>query len=158
MKNKKDYLKKAGLLNKSSSKVADPLFLESAFFDPDDLVQVKYEMVRRVSHEGKSVTETTADFGFSRPSFYEAKATLKKEGLPGLIPKKKGPRRAHKLDEKIMDYVMKQVKNGLKPVELSEAVEKKFKITIHPRSIERAIAKLKKNQNAKTSSDKPKKG
>jgi hypothetical protein len=28
--------------------VTDPLFRDSAFFDPDDLVQVKYEMLRSV--------------------------------------------------------------------------------------------------------------
>lgn len=76
MKQKKDYLKMTDSLNRHSSKVKNPLFSENAFFDPCDLIQVKYEMLRRVSHEGKAITETTREFGFSRPSFYEAKNAL----------------------------------------------------------------------------------
>ena len=158
MKSKKDFLKHTDSLNKQSSKVKDPLFSENAFFDPCDLIQVKYEMLRRVSHEGKTITNTTKEFGFSRPSFYEAKETLKKKGLSGLIPKKKGPRRAHKLDEKIMEFVMVKAGEGLKSKDLSEAIEKKFQITVHPRSIERAISKPKKNQPASSGRATPHKG
>ena len=156
MKNKKEYLKTTGCLNKNSKKVKDLLFLENAFFDPNDLIQVKYEMLRRVSHEGETVTEASSAFGFSRPSFYEAKALLEKQGLPGLIPKKKGPRRAHKLDDEIMQFVVILVKDGLNSKQLSDAIKKKFKFSIHPRSIERALSKRKKNQSA--ASDKLQKG
>ena len=146
MKQKKDYLRMADSLNKHSSKVKNALFSENAFFDPCDLIQVKYEMLRRASHDGKAITEATKEFGFSRPSFYEARDALTEKGLPGLIPKKKGPRRAHKLSARIMEYVMKQSEGGMKSPELAEALAGKFKITVHPRSIERAIAKQKKNQ------------
>ena len=48
-----------GTLNPSPGKVHDPKFQENEFFDPRDLVQVKYEMLRRVSIEKASVTEST---------------------------------------------------------------------------------------------------
>ena len=72
------------------------------FFDARDLVQVKYEMLRRAREEGSTVSEAAAAFGFSRPSFYEAKAAYESGGLPGLLPKRPGPRRAHKLSEAVV--------------------------------------------------------
>ena len=39
------------------------------FFDPRDVVQVKYEMLRRVREDGTPVSRAAADFGFSRPSY-----------------------------------------------------------------------------------------
>lgn len=157
MATKKDYLRQTDSLNRRSSKVRSPLFSENAFFDPCDLIQVKYEMLRRVSHDGKSITETTKEFGFSRPSFYETREALVQKGLPGLVPMKKGPRRAHKLNETLMKYVLTQSEEGLKSVELSKAVEKKFGIKVHPRSIERAISKQKKNQITASSGNKRRK-
>ena len=43
--------------------VADPLFHDSAFFDPNDLVQVKYEMLRSVEKDGRAVAEAAEAFG-----------------------------------------------------------------------------------------------
>src|SRR5947209_506915 len=54
-----------GTLNPSPGKVHDPKFQQHEFFDPRDLVQVKYEMLRRVSVEKASVTETTEEYGVS---------------------------------------------------------------------------------------------
>jgi hypothetical protein len=48
-------------------------------------VQVKYEMLRRVQAEGKSVTDASAGFGFSRPSFYQALSAFERDGLAGLV-------------------------------------------------------------------------
>ena len=59
-------------LNPHPEQVRDEAFLASEFFDARDLVQVKYEMVRRVKAEGASVTSAAAAFGYSRPSYYEA--------------------------------------------------------------------------------------
>jgi len=60
-------------------------------------VQVKYEMLRRVHAEDQSVRAASAAFGFSRPSFYHAQSGLARDGLPGLVPKKRGPHGGHKL-------------------------------------------------------------
>src|ERR1700686_4001909 len=58
-----------GTLNPSPGKVRDPMFQENEFFDPRDLVQVKYEMLRRVSVEKASVTGATNEYGVSRPTY-----------------------------------------------------------------------------------------
>ena len=78
-------------LNPRPEAVRDEQFASSEFFDARDLVQVKYEMVRRVRVDGAPVTAAAAAFGFSRPSYYEAAAAVDRDGLGGLVPAKPGP-------------------------------------------------------------------
>src|SRR5881409_3464229 len=71
---KAEALRQRGCLNPHPEKVADPLFAESDFFDSRDLVQVKYEMVRRVKAEGHTVSASAAAFGFHARRFIRRKA------------------------------------------------------------------------------------
>jgi transposase len=131
-----------GTLNSSPGKVRDPKFQENEFFDPRDLVQVKYEMLRRVSAENSSVTEATEEYGVSRPTYYQTKASFDKSGLTGLVPRKRGPHGPHKLEGETLAFVQQQLVAG-QPVrarELAKLVRKKFDLAIHPRTIERAVA------------------
>src|SRR5262249_28519237 len=98
-------LRAVGALRPHPETVHDPSFRSHEFFDPRELVQVKYEMLRRVDIDGHSVSRTTAAFGCSRPTFYQAQAAFKAQGLPGLVPRKRGPRGAHKLDAAVMAFV-----------------------------------------------------
>jgi len=84
-------LKQSGTANPRPQSVRDPAFLEGDFFDPHDLTQVKYEMLRRVRSEGQSVTKASATFGVSRPTFYKVQADFDRNGLVGLLPAKRGP-------------------------------------------------------------------
>lgn len=134
-------------LNPHPERVLDPLFATpSAFFDPRDIVQVKYEMVRRVQIDGEPISHAAAAFGFSRPSFYEAQAALEKGGLAALIPKKRGPRHAHKLRPEIVAYLVQLLAEepSLRAPELVLRVLGQFGQRVHPRSIERALARSKK--------------
>ena len=54
---------------------------DSDFFDPDDMIQVKYEMLRQVHVDNLSVSQAAHEFGFSRPSFYQASASFEQAGL-----------------------------------------------------------------------------
>ena len=130
-------------LNPRPEAVTDEEFASSEFFDPRDLVQVKYEMVRRVQLEGASVTGTAKAFGFSRPSLYEAVAAVEAEGLAGLVAERPGPRRAHKLTEEVVAFAEQRLAGdaSLKSRELVEAIEARFGIRVHPRSIERALVR-----------------
>lgn len=145
---KVDFLHRQGCLNPHPESVADPLFALSDFFDSRDLVQVKYEMVRRVRTDGQPVARCVMAFGFSRPSFYQAQAALDREGLPGLLPKKRGPRRSHKLGPQVMDFVLGQLSQepSLSSSELARRVEQRFNLQVHPRSIERALARQEKKR------------
>ena len=130
-------------LNPRPEAVTDEEFASSEFLDPRDLVQVKYEMVRRVQLEGAPVTGTAKAFGFSRPSLYDAVAAVEAEGLAGLVPARPGPRRAHKLTDEVVAFVEAQLAGdaSLRPRELVEAIEARFAIRVHPRSIERALVR-----------------
>jgi transposase len=143
---KTDTLRNQGVLNPHPEKVKDSLFDEFDFFDARDLVQVKYEMVRRVQVDGEPVSHSAAAFGFSRPSFYQAQAALEEGGLAALVPKKRGPRRSHKLSTEVMDFLLQELAEdaSLRSGELVDRVGARFGIKVHPRSIERALAREKK--------------
>ena len=86
---KRKELERRGTLNPRAERVKDPAFLESDFLDSEDLVQVKYEMLRRVSTEGCTVTEAVGRFGVSRPTFYRAQSDFEQGGLVGLVPERR---------------------------------------------------------------------
>jgi transposase len=141
-------LRQQGTLHPHPEKVTDPLFRENEFFDPHDGLQVKYEMVRRVLHEGGSVTQTAAAFGFSRPAFYQAQATFQAGGLARLMAHKRGPQRAHKLSEPALSFLDQlQTTEGRLPVRiLLQRLQDQFGIRVHRRSLERAWNRRKKKR------------
>lgn len=145
---KLDALRQHGSLNPHPQRVSDPLFASTDFFDPRDLVQVKYEMLRRVSAEGQSVVQSAKAFGLSRPSFYQAQAALQREGLAGLLGKKRGPRRAHKLGTEVMSFIgdLLSQEPALSSAQLVARVEQRFELQVHPRSVERALLRREKKR------------
>jgi transposase len=145
---KAQALRQRRCLNPRPEKVSDPLFKESEFFDARDLVQVKYEMVRRVETDGQTVSESAAAFGFSRPSFYQAQSLLETGGLAALTPQKPGPRRSHKLDQDVMRFLdqLRSEDSSIPASELARRVRKHFALRVHPRSIERALARQEKKR------------
>jgi len=145
---KERALDENGVLNPKPEGVTDKRFGTEEFFDPRDLVQVKYEMVRRVRTEGATVTETADAFGFSRPTFYHAQRALEEEGLPGLLPKRPGPKGARKLTEEVMAFVEELLEQGpgLDSKELARRVGDRFGLSVHRRSIERALVRREKKR------------
>lgn len=142
---KTQELRASGTLNPTAGEVSDPLFQENAFFDARDLVQVKYEMLRRADVDRLPITQASAAFGFSRPAFYDARQAFEQEGLAGLIPRKRGPKGGHKLTDEILTF-LEQARGGDPapgPQELAQLVLKHFGVEVHPRSIERALLKKK---------------
>jgi transposase len=134
-------------LNLRAQAVSDPAFTSGhPFFDARDLVQVKYEMLRRARQEGQPVSQVAAAFGFSRPSFYAAQALFEQAGLPGLVPQRPGPRRAHKLSEAVVDFLEQCLAedSSLRSSQLVQLLEERFSLSVHPRSIERALERRRK--------------
>lgn len=140
---KTDELARSRTLNPHPEGVSDEDFASSEFFDARDLVQVKYEMVRKVEAEGATVRAAAGAFGMSRQSYYSAAAALAEGGLAGLLPAKPGPRGAHKLTVEVLDHLerLRSTDPGLRSAELAAAVEERFGVTVHPRSVERALAR-----------------
>jgi transposase len=143
---KRNTLAASGTLHPTPDKVRDHLFQSYAFFDPDDALQVKYEMLRRVERDGYSVSQAVKDFGFSRRHFYALQHQFAAQGFQGLVPKKRGPKGAHKLTDAIVDFLDK-AREDLpcpKAAELARRVHEHFGLSVHPRSIEKALARKKK--------------
>ena len=139
-------LQQLGTLNPHPQDVSHPLFQDSDFFDPHDLVQVKYEMLRHVRVDRQPVAQAARQFGFSRPSFYQAQFTFEQGGLSGLLPHKRGPKGGHKLTARIMRFVAERraAQPELSFTQLAELVKQQFDLQVHPRSIERQLLREKK--------------
>lgn len=145
---KGEALRQCGCLHPHPEEVSDDLYESSHFFDRRDLVQVKYEMLRSVRVDGLSVSESAARSGLSRPVYYQTQAAFDTGGLPALQPKKPGPRRAHKLSEEVMQVLRAElsVHPSSSIEDLRRLIEKRFGLSVHPRSIERALARTQKKR------------
>ena len=143
---KSQALARDGALNPNPEAVRDPLFIGNPFFDPKDLVQVRYEMVRRHSIDGMSISDVAAAFGFSRPTFYKSQGALAADGLIGLLPRLRGPKGGHKISDEVVAFVvdLKAVHPEWTTPQCLAAIEARFNITLHRRSLERALAGKKK--------------
>ncbi len=121
-------------------------FQADGFFDARDLVQVKYEMLRQVSLEGAKKAEAADLFGLSRPTFYQAEASFAAQGLAGLLPQPRGPKSPHKLTAEVMAFIDKKMAAVPPPGAraLARTIRTELGLAIHPRSIERALARKKK--------------
>jgi transposase len=144
---KRKILAEHGLLNRAANAVTDSLFVENEFFDAKDIVQVRYEMLRSVRTGARTAKAAAAAFGVSRATLYETLNSFEKTGIGGLVPLKRGPRGAHKLTDEIVDFIDAMLAEdpqcGWK--QLASAVEEQFQISVHPRSVERAWKRRKKN-------------
>jgi transposase len=137
-------LRQSHTLHPHPDQVRDPLFITgSAFFDPRDLVQVKYELLRRVRVDGESVSHATSLFALSRPTFYAAQAAWERAGLVGLFPEPTGPRHAHKLTEDILALLRPRA-STMSSSELAAWLREEHQLIVHPRSIERALKRVAK--------------
>ena len=136
-------------LNPHPEQVRDPGFLASEFFDARDMVQVKYEMVRKVRADGAPVTAAAAAFGYSRPSYYQTAAALERSGLEGLVPARPGPRGPHKLTGQILTWAEQQLaaSPGLRPAQLVPLIQESFGVRVHPRSVEKALARRRERHS-----------
>ena len=145
-------LKTQGAAHPHPQAVTDPLFRDSAFFDPNDLVQVKYEMLRSVQKKGRAVVEAAEAFGLSRPVFYVTQELFNREGLPGLLPRKRGPKRPHKLDDEALAVLAQAIQEAgqmLKGEELASLLAQRCGVQAHPRSIQRRLLPYLRRQEKK---------
>ena len=140
------HLREYATLNPHPEQVADVLFQSHPFFDPRDLVQVKYEMLRRVIVDGQPVGTAAATFGFSRVRWYQLRQRFAGQGLVGLLPQSKGPRQASKLSDEILTFILQTMRAEpeLRTGEMPVRVEQQFGVSVQLRSIERALARSRK--------------
>lgn len=146
---KRQALQAAGTFNPRGQRVRHALFQNSDFFDPEDLVQLKYETLRALEQEGYSLARAAGEFGLSRPTVYQAQAQFRQGGLEGLLPRKRGPKQPHKLTAPVRQYLEDQRRAApdLDGLELARRVRQRFGVKVHRRTIEKALqAKAKRGR------------
>lgn len=130
-------------LHPRPDQVRDPLFAAGGFFDARDLIQVKYEALRTIEADRRTLSQAARDFGLSRPTVYEAQALFAAEGLEALLPHKCGRKTAHKFTAEVLEYLQstRTQDPSLSAKQLAHQIKKRFRVAVHPRSIERALAR-----------------
>jgi transposase len=143
---KQAVLRQLATLNPRPDGVTHALFETGEFFDPHDLLQVKYEMLRLVNVDKHSISEAAKVCGFSRPSFYQAQSAFEQSGLAGLIPHKPGPHGGRKLTAQVLQFLIeaRAVDPEVRAEQLAQWVHQRFGVQVHPRSIERQLVRKKK--------------
>lgn len=142
---KQQVLRQHATLNPRPGGVTHALLGGGEFFDPDDLLQVKYEMLRLVNVDKRPISEAAKACGFSRPSFYQAQKAFQQGGLAGLIAHKPGPHAGHKLTPAVLEFVAaaRAADPGVRADQLAERIHQRFVVQVHPRSIERQLLRKK---------------
>jgi transposase len=105
MVSKLEILLENGTYNRNCKKVTEQRFISDDFYDPQDLVQVKYEMLRTANETHRSIQEIADKFGFSRAAFYKIKTSYDKEGVTAFVPDKSGPKNARKLTKEHKEFI-----------------------------------------------------
>ena len=150
---KREALARDGALNPHPEAIHDALFTGNPFFDAKDLVQVRYEMVRRHRVDGVAISEVSTNFGVSRPTFYKSLRALQKAGLPGLLPSQRGPKDGHKISAEVVAFVvaLKAARPKLTTSQCLEEIEARFGIKVSSAELgARAGAQKKTTQSALT--------
>ncbi len=138
---KRQALQATGSFNPRAAEVKHASFQQSEFFDPEDLLQLKYETLRALEEKDYSIAQAAVDFGLSRPTIYQAKQQFQEQGLVGLLPRKRGPKHPHKLTAEVFQHLRELVaaEPTLKASELAARLQQRFRIKVHPRTIEKAL-------------------
>ena len=96
------------------------------------------------------MTAVATAFGVSRQAFYTAQAAFTTQGLPGLLPRPRGPQRRHKCTPAIVAFARqwRAEHRRARAAEVAAAVQAAFGVTLHPRSLLRALARPEKKPPA----------
>ena len=146
------FLAAHGALHPHPERVRDPLFQGSDFFDPRDLIQVRYESLRRHLVDGQAVAAVARAFGMSRQMFYLLARAFREGGLIGLVPRKRGPKRPRKGTDEILAYVAgrRTGSPGRSTHELLDDACREFGARLHRRTLERGLARRGKKCRARS--------
>lgn len=147
---KRENLREAGVLNANPERIQDPLFFESPdFFDAQDELQVRYEMLRAHLVDGDNVSAVCRRFGVSRQTFYNLQEKFLHAGTAGLLAKRPGPKGASKLTEDVLSFVKQrlQTEASTSTSELLAQVQKEFQVSFHRRTLEKLLKDLRSKKN-----------
>ena len=139
---KTQHLRKSKTLNPKPEAVSDPLFEGSPFFDPRDLLQVRYEMIR-AHKKGTTMEEVAANYGVSVPTCVRAKRAFREGGLQALIPERRGPRGPRKITPEVLQFAQdyRATHSDVSIRKLADITGEHFGMSIHFSGLHRALSK-----------------
>jgi len=142
---KKEILIKNGTYNKNHGKVTKERFREGGFYDPMDIVQVRYEMIKDADDGGTTIEQTTSEYGYSRASYYYIKDDFEKGGMVALVPEKTGPKAPRKLTNELQEYITTYIENNpsTSSSRIALDIENDKGVKVSKRTIERFRSKKK---------------
>ncbi len=140
------FLAERAALHPHPERVRDALFHDAAFFDPRDLVQVRYEMLRRYQTDGQRPAQVARTFGVSRQLLHLCVQKFQAGGLHGLFPGVRGPKAARKCTDEVLTFVSRcrHQSPQLTIDELLAEVRRHLGVRLHRRTLERGLAALGK--------------
>jgi len=147
---RKAALADARLLNPRPEDVADSLFREhSEFFDPHDLVQVRYEVLRAYIVDDEKIVALCARYGISRQTFYNLLERFTARGSAGLLPGKRGPRDAWKLGPDVRTYALGELEREpeISGARLGLRIQEEFEFSVHKRTVEKLLLDIRSKKN-----------
>ena len=141
---KADFLRKEGLLNPRPGRVVHSLFDSLDFFDPLDLPQVRYEMLRAARVEGLSVAKACHLFGFSREYFYRLERSFMERGYVALLGARMGRRPLIALNQEIVNFLVhrKIEEPQVSGEQLRKEIKSLYKVDCSRRTVERTLEKV----------------
>src|SRR5438132_3572636 len=103
---KRRALRAQGALNPAPDRVSAPPFVtHPEFFDREDKLQVRYELLRAPAQGEMSVSEACRAFGVSRQTFYTLRRAFAAQGLGGLADAKRGRKGPLKATIEVVEFV-----------------------------------------------------
>jgi transposase len=107
--------------------------------------------------DGVPVTQAARAFGYCRQAFYEVAAALDAGGPSALAAGKPGPKGPLKLTDPVMDQVegWLAADPDLRSRDLADRVLDVFGFPVHPRSVERAMARRRESRDPQEPKTRP---
>lgn len=141
---KKKFLEQEGLINPKPQRVSDPLFEKLEFFDPLDLPQVRYEMIRAARVENITVSEACKLFGFSREYFYRLERAFMARGYAALLGSTMGRRPLIALNQEVVNFMIhrKIEEPKISGEKLRHEIRHIYNVDCSRRTVERIVEKL----------------
>lgn len=145
---KKKFLEKEGVINSKPERVSVSLFENIEFFDPLDLPQVKYEMLRSARVDKVSVATVCKLFGFSREYFYKLERVFMERGYVSLLGSSMGRRPIIAINQEIVNFIAhkKQEFPGVSGESIRKEILCIYNVNCSRRTVERIIEKIGLNK------------
>ena len=139
---KRRALRAQGALNPAPEQVlAEPFRSHPEFFDAEDRLQVRYEMLRGPAQGEMSVVEACRLFAVSRQTFYTLRRAFQARGIAGLAEGKRGRKGPVKASPEVVEFVRdaKARDATASGAQLARLVAERFGISLHRRTVERLL-------------------